>query len=139
MSKLGDEETRETTTGLARVIENAARLGDAKGDDEEATRLLESGLERFSAAPRIERARAFLYLAELHSRVGDAPAALESLTTALAIELSNSESIRNELSGHDPRFSHCPPRQTGMFHRQARVPAQGRVSQALSTGDVRAS
>jgi len=51
VSKLGDEETRETTTGLARVIENAARLGDAKGDDGEATRLLEIGLERFSAAP----------------------------------------------------------------------------------------
>ena len=52
VSKLGDdEETRETTTGLARVIENAARLGDAKGDDQEAIRLLENGLERFSDAP----------------------------------------------------------------------------------------
>ena len=99
VSKLGDaEESRDTTTGLARVIENAARLGDAKGDDGEATRLLENGLERFPDAPGIERARALLYLAELYVRVGDGPAALESLTTALAIELSaeDSESIKAE-------------------------------------------
>ena len=99
VSKLGDaEETRETTTGLARVIENAARLGDAKGDDDEAVRLLENGLERFSDAPRIERARALLYLAELHARVGDEPAALESLTGASSIELSDEdrESIKAE-------------------------------------------
>ena len=99
VSKLGDaEETRETTTGLARVIENAARLGDAKGDDEEAIRLLENGLERFSDAPQIERARALLYLAELNTRVGDQPAALESLTEASSIELSDEdrESIKAE-------------------------------------------
>ena len=99
VSKLGDaEETREATTGLARVIENAARLGDAKGDDDEAVRLLENGLERFSDAPRIERARALLYLAELYARVGDEPAALESLTAASSIELSDEdrESIKAE-------------------------------------------
>ena len=80
------------------MIENAARLGDAKGDDEEAIRLLENGLERFSDAPRIERARALLYLAELYARVGDEPAALESLTAASSIELSDedSESIEAE-------------------------------------------
>ena len=99
VSKLGDdEETRDTTTGLARVIENAARLGDAKGDDEEAIRLLENGLERFSDAPQIERARALLYLAELNTRVGDQPAALASLTAASSIDLSDEdrESIKAE-------------------------------------------
>ena len=99
VSKLGDaEETRETTTGLARVMENAARLGDAKGDDDEAIRLLENGLERFSDVPQIERARALLYLAELNTRVGDQPAALESLTAASSIELSDEdrESIKAE-------------------------------------------
>ena len=99
ISKLGDaEEARETTTGLARVIENAARLGDAKGDDDEAIRLLVNGLGRFSDAPPIERARALLYLAELHARVGDAPAAFESLAAASSIDLSeeDSESIRVE-------------------------------------------
>ena len=100
VSKLGDdEETRETTTGLARVIENAARLGDAKGDDEEAIRLLENGLGRFSDARGIEQARALFYLAELHARVGDEPAALQSLTAASSIELSDkdSESIKAEV------------------------------------------
>ncbi|MGH8951112.1 MAG: bleomycin resistance protein [Acidimicrobiia bacterium] len=92
VSKLGDEErAQETTTGLARVIENAARLGDAKGDDSEAVRLLSNGLERFSDAPPIERARAFLYLAELHARVGDQPAAHDSLTKASSMELSDDE------------------------------------------------
>jgi hypothetical protein len=99
VSKLGDaEEARDTTTGLARVIENAARLGDAKGDDVEAIRLLDNGLERFSDAPGIDRARALLYLAELHVRVGHRPAALESLTAASSIELSDEdiESIKAE-------------------------------------------
>jgi catechol 2,3-dioxygenase-like lactoylglutathione lyase family enzyme len=99
VSKLGDdEEARATTTGLARVIENAARLGDAKGDDEEAIRLLEKGLERFADAPRIDRARALLYLAELHTRIGNGPAALESLTAASSIDLSDedAESIKTE-------------------------------------------
>ena len=92
VSKLGDEEgAQETTTGLARVIENAARLGDAKGDDTEAGRLLANGLERFSEAPPIERARALLYLAELHARVGDQPAAQDSLTKASSMELSDGE------------------------------------------------
>jgi tetratricopeptide (TPR) repeat protein len=99
VSKLGDdEEARATTTGLARVIENAARLADAKGDDEEAIRLLEKGLERFADAPRIDRARALLYLAELHTRIGNGPAALESLTAASSIDLSDedAESIKTE-------------------------------------------
>jgi hypothetical protein len=73
VSKLGDdEETQERTTGLARVIENAAMLGDARGDDSEAARLLRNGLEDPSM-PRIERARALLYLAELYARLGDEP------------------------------------------------------------------
>ena len=82
-----------------RVIGNAARLADAKGDDEAAKRLLASGLKRFSDAPRIDRARAFLYMAEIHARVGDEPAALESMAAASSIELTDEEieSIRPEV------------------------------------------
>jgi hypothetical protein len=101
VSLLGDEEgAQEATTGLARVIENAARLGDAKGDDREAARLLANGLERFSEAPPIERARALLYLAELYARVGDQPAATESLADASSIELTadDRESIRADFA-----------------------------------------
>ena len=78
-------------TGLARVIENAARIGDAKGDDPEAARLLRSGLERFPGAPSIERVKPLLYLAELYARVGDLPAAQDSLTKASSLELSDDE------------------------------------------------
>jgi catechol 2,3-dioxygenase-like lactoylglutathione lyase family enzyme len=101
ISQLGDEEgSQETTTGLARVIENAARIGDAKGDDKEAARLLRNGIDRFTEAPPIERARALLYLAELYVRVGDRPAAQESLDDASSIELldDDRESIRGELA-----------------------------------------
>ena len=83
VSKLGDDERAEDkTSGLARVIENAARIGDAKGDEEEAIRLLSNGLERFSDAPPVERARALLYLAELNARIGRESAALELLSEA---------------------------------------------------------
>jgi catechol 2,3-dioxygenase-like lactoylglutathione lyase family enzyme len=101
VSLLGDQEgAQEATTGLARVIDNAARLGDAKGDDREAARLLANGLERFSEAPPIERARALLYLAELYARVGDQPAATESLANASSIELTadDRESIRADFA-----------------------------------------
>lgn len=92
VSKLSDvEATEESTTGLARVIENAARIGDAKGDDEEAIRLLGNGLERFSDAPPVERAGALLYLAELYARIGDRLAALESLTAASSIDLADDD------------------------------------------------
>jgi catechol 2,3-dioxygenase-like lactoylglutathione lyase family enzyme len=101
VSRLGDrEDTQEATTGLARVIENAARIGDAKGDDIEAARLLRNGLERFSEGPPIERARALLYLAELYIRLGDSPAAHESLAEASSIEMSDEdrESIMAEFA-----------------------------------------
>lgn len=88
VSKLGDDERAEDkTSGLARVIENAARIGDAKGDEEEAIRLLSNGLERFSDAPPVERARALLYLAELNARIGRESAALELLSEASSIDL----------------------------------------------------
>jgi catechol 2,3-dioxygenase-like lactoylglutathione lyase family enzyme len=94
ISLLGDEEgTQEETTGLARVIENAARIGDAKGDDREAVRLLRNGLDRFTEAPPIERARALLYLAELQVRVGDQSAAHASLSEASSIELPDDDRV----------------------------------------------
>jgi catechol 2,3-dioxygenase-like lactoylglutathione lyase family enzyme len=102
ISRMGDEEgTDEATTGLARVIENAARIGDAKGDDTEAARLLRNGLERFTDAPPIERARALLYLAELYARVGDQPAAQQSLAEASSIELPD-----DDLVSINPEFVH---------------------------------
>lgn len=89
-SRQGDTEEdakAEKTTGLARVVDNAARQGDARGDDRAALQLLAAGLARFADAPPIERVRALLYQAELAVRIGDAALATTSLADARAIEL----------------------------------------------------
>jgi catechol 2,3-dioxygenase-like lactoylglutathione lyase family enzyme len=72
ISRLGDTEedaSAERTTGLARVLENAARLGDAKGDDAAALRVLDAGLLRFPDAPESDRAEARRYRDELAERL----------------------------------------------------------------------
>lgn len=64
IAKLGDTEAEanaEKQTGLAQVIEVAARLGDAHGDDAKALHTLETGLKRYPDAPRIDYPRALLY------------------------------------------------------------------------------
>ncbi len=94
VSRLGDTEensAQASTTGLARVIENAARLGDARGDDGGALTLLRNGLDKFPDASPVDRARALLYLAELHVRVGDQGSATESLVEAESIGLSGAD------------------------------------------------
>jgi catechol 2,3-dioxygenase-like lactoylglutathione lyase family enzyme len=94
VSQLGDTEERAATdkaTGLARLIDNAARLGDAKGDHDEAMRLLTNGLRRFADAPAVDRVRAHLYRAELAVRAGDRELAAATLAEAGAIDLTPAE------------------------------------------------
>ena len=88
-SRLGDTEPESTerVEGLAGVIEVAARLADAKGDDAAALRTLESALARHTDAPPPDRMRALLYRAELAVRVGDAGRARTSLAEAQAADL----------------------------------------------------
>ena len=69
----------------------AARLADAKGDEAQALKTLEGGLKRYPQASNLERARAYLYRAELALRVGDRDLAAASLTTATSIELDAQE------------------------------------------------
>jgi catechol 2,3-dioxygenase-like lactoylglutathione lyase family enzyme len=95
VSKRGDTEdeaNRHKSTGLARVIDNAARQGDARGDDRAAMTLLDNGLARFADAPAIDRVRTLLYRAELAVRLGDGGLATGSLAEAQAVELSDDES-----------------------------------------------
>ncbi len=63
LSQVGDENPARAT-GLAQVLENAARLGDAHGDEVRALAILTAGLDRHPGAPAIERAHAHLYAAE---------------------------------------------------------------------------
>jgi hypothetical protein len=91
---LGDtaEEAKAAkVTGLTRVIENAARLGDAKGDDAAAARILDAGLARFVDAPPMERVRGFLFRAELAVRLGDIAGAAAALDSAQRLPLDGSE------------------------------------------------
>lgn len=102
VSKLGDTEEEaaaEKAEGLAQIINVAARLGDAHGDDAAALKTLEQGLARFPQAPAIERVRAYLYRTELAIRIKNADLARSSLALAKSIELTDVErdSISNEL------------------------------------------
>jgi hypothetical protein len=92
ISKLGDrEDAEEKSTGLAGVIEVAARLGDAHGDETKALKALENGFQRFPDAPLLDQARALLYRAELAVRVHDQALAQSSLAAVHAFALNDDE------------------------------------------------
>ena len=76
---------------LAKMLDVAARLGDAHGDEAKALKTLESGLKRFPDAPVLDYARAMLYRAELAVRLGDQALARSSLSTVLALEMTDHE------------------------------------------------
>ena len=73
------------------MIDNAARQGDARGDDAFAMQLLENGLAKYADAPGLERVQALLYRAELAVRLGDRSTAMISLAEAQSIELTDDE------------------------------------------------
>jgi catechol 2,3-dioxygenase-like lactoylglutathione lyase family enzyme len=107
VSRLGDTEeeaNRDRPAGLARVVENAARQGDARGADDEALRLLDAGLARFGDAPPADRARALLYRAELGVRLGDGPLAEASLADARTVVAGLPEAGRAALA---PDLAHA--------------------------------
>jgi len=93
VSKSGDTEeaVTETAPGLAKIVDVAARLGDAHGDDAAALKTLESGLARFVDAPAIDRARALIYRAELAVRLNDHALARSSLSETQALALTDAE------------------------------------------------
>jgi catechol 2,3-dioxygenase-like lactoylglutathione lyase family enzyme len=93
ISKLGEtEETAETTEGLAQIVNVAARLGDAHGDEALALKTLESGLARFGqAAKAVELAQAYLYRAELAVRTKDLELARSALAAAETLDLTDDE------------------------------------------------
>jgi catechol 2,3-dioxygenase-like lactoylglutathione lyase family enzyme len=98
--KQGDTESQEKAEGLAGIIGVAARLGDAHGDEMIALKTLENGLKRFADAAAIDRARAYLYRAELAVRVKNRELALSSLSAVQSLELTDAEkaTIAQELA-----------------------------------------
>lgn len=91
--QLGDSEQEGKQEGLAGVIEVAARLGDAHGDEALALKTLENGILRFANADAVSRARAYLYRTELALRTKDQALARSSLAQANALELTAEESV----------------------------------------------
>jgi catechol 2,3-dioxygenase-like lactoylglutathione lyase family enzyme len=95
-----DEASAEKVEGLAQILLVAARLADAKGDEAQALKTLENGLARFSQAPALERARAYLYRAELAVRLSDLELAQSSLVAVEDVALNEEEKalIADELA-----------------------------------------
>jgi catechol 2,3-dioxygenase-like lactoylglutathione lyase family enzyme len=92
ISKLGDTEadaSAQKSEGLAGILDVAARLGDAHGDEAQALKTLETGLRRFKAgAAPADLARAYLYRAELAVRTHDPALARASLAAARSLTLT---------------------------------------------------
>jgi hypothetical protein len=92
--KLGDteeEDSAKEVEGLAGFINVAARLGDARGDEALALKTLESGIKRFPDAPAIERAKAYLYRAELAVRTKNLKLAKSSFELVKLLKLTDDE------------------------------------------------
>lgn len=101
--QLGNSEAdsaEEKATGLPQSLLVAARLGDAHGDEALALKTLENGLKRFPDAPAIERAKAYLYRAELAIRLGQPELARVSHLAATGLALTKAEQaeVANELA-----------------------------------------
>ena len=64
----GSSENEASRTGLGRVIDVAARQGDARGEEAQAIAVLDAGLQRYPQAPAVERDEALAYRAELEER-----------------------------------------------------------------------
>ncbi|MFJ1461518.1 VOC family protein [Nocardia sp. N2S4-5] len=84
---------------LARALETAVVLGDSKGDTRQAAKILDATLAREQdRAPATELVEALAYRAELALRADDTPAAVDALTRARVVPLTEAE--RHELGAH---------------------------------------
>lgn len=86
-----EDDPAQRSRGLTRVVEVAARHGDARGDDAHALAVLERGLDRHPDAAPVEQVRAQLYRAELLTRLGDREGATAALATASRVALTGQD------------------------------------------------
>lgn len=92
--RLGESEQEDSSPkaeGLEQIILVASRLGDARGDEAKALKTLENGLKRYSNAPALDRAKAYLYRAELAVRLSNRELARSSLAEATSQALTEGE------------------------------------------------
>ncbi|PJJ62307.1 VOC family protein [Compostimonas suwonensis] len=83
----GASEDEPARSGLGRVVDVAARQGDARGDDAQAIAVLDAGILRHPDAPVAELVEALLYRAELKARLGlDASDDLDSAAELAAAQ-----------------------------------------------------
>ncbi|TAK70716.1 MAG: hypothetical protein EPO13_02300 [Actinomycetota bacterium] len=79
-----DDQAAQRRSGLGRVIDVAARQGDARGDAAQAIAVLDAGFLRHPDAPPADRFEALLYRAELKARLDlDAASDLAAATALL--------------------------------------------------------
>jgi hypothetical protein len=92
--RLGDTEEEDAPAkveGLMQIIHVASRLGDARGDEALALKTLENGLRRYTDAPNLDRARAYLYQAAKSLELTDDERAAIAEELAHATELVTQE------------------------------------------------
>lgn len=90
VSRVGDSEPEadpEPGGRLERVLQNAARQGDARGDDAAALAVLDAGLARHPGASDAERLPLLAYRAELLVRTGDDAGAAAVLAEVAALDV----------------------------------------------------
>lgn len=96
IGRSGDDETDEPGAGpLERVLRNAARQGDAHGDEIRALAVLDAGLLRHPDATDAERLPVLAYRAELLVRTGDAAGAAAALAAIRALDLDPADRTRH--------------------------------------------
>lgn len=101
ISRAGDrEDARPKARGLTSVVESAARIGDGKGEDAMAIRMLDAGLARHAGAPAAERVPALVYRADLAVRTGDEERARAVLAEIrdLALDPATRETLGEHLA-----------------------------------------
>jgi catechol 2,3-dioxygenase-like lactoylglutathione lyase family enzyme len=101
--KLGDSEDEDPAdqpAGLAKLVEVAARLGDAHGDDRRALATLDAGLARHADAAPLDLVRAHLYRSELALRLDMPEQAATSLAAAESVPLAaaDRDAVEQELA-----------------------------------------
>jgi catechol 2,3-dioxygenase-like lactoylglutathione lyase family enzyme len=92
--RLGDTEEEDSPAkveGLMQIILVASRLGDAHGDEAKALKTLENGIMRYTEAPNLDRAKAYLYRATLAIRLNNHELAQSSLAAATSLALTEEE------------------------------------------------